>query len=102
MDPLFEGGYPYSSTTEKHKFSWGSNKARKFSWNKKSLIKMTNLDILVHLAYFKLSSGWPVGKTDFNENPVVSLDLGLDLGPLRQRFLFKYTSSDLLFRMRKG
>ena len=38
--------------------------------------------------------GWVVGKSDFNENPVVSLDLDLDFG-LRLRVCqnFKKTSS---------
>ena len=42
------------------------------------------MDILLYLASLKLSrlagGGWVVGKFDFNENPVVSLDLDLDFG----------------------
>ena len=46
------------------------------------------LDILLYLASLKLSRlagwlgmvGWVVGKSDFNENQVVSLDLDLDFG----------------------
>ena len=43
------------------------------------------LDILLYLAYLKLSrvggwvAGWVVGKSDFNENPVVGLDLDFGL-----------------------
>ena len=35
-------------------------------------------------------AGWVVGKSDFNENPVVSLDLDLDFG-LRLRVCQKRT-----------
>ena len=35
------------------------------------------LNIYLHLAYLK--PGWPVGKSNFNENPAISLDLGLEL-----------------------
>ena len=44
---------------------------------------------LLYLASLKLSQGgwgWVVGKSDFNENPVVSLNLDLDFG-LRLRFV---------------
>ena len=39
------------------------------------------LGILMYIASLKLSrvAGWVVGKTDFNENPVVSLDLDFGL-----------------------
>ena len=44
------------------------------------------MDILLYLAFLKLFrlagwvAGWLVGKSDFNENPVVSPDLDLDFG----------------------
>ena len=39
------------------------------------------MGILLYLASLKFSQGgWVVGKSDFNENPVVSPDLDLDFG----------------------
>ena len=47
------------------------------------------LGILLYLASLKLSrgwlAGWVVGNSDFNENPVVSLDLDFDLGFVNTR-----------------
>ena len=42
-------------------------------------------------------AGWVVGKSDFNENPVVSLDLDLDFG-LRLRVCQKQETSNLVTR----
>ena len=43
-------------------------------------------------------AGWVVGKSDFNENPVLSLDLGLEFG-LRFRVCQKDFCFDKLLPM---
>ena len=49
------------------------------------------LGILLYLASLKLfqvaGGGWLVGESDFNENPVVSLDLDLDFGFVKNLLL---------------
>ena len=60
----------------------------------------------MYLASLKLSrvagwlgvAGWVVGKSDFNENPVVSLDLDLDFG-LRLRVCQNHSGSLLNFQI---
>ena len=61
------------------------------------------MDILLCLAFLKLSrlAGWVVGKSDFNENPVVSLDLDLDFG-LRLRVCQKEKTSCRNYYKKEG
>ena len=50
----------------------------------KYILTTFGLDIFLYLASLKLSRvagwGWVGGKTDINENPVVSLDFDFDFG----------------------
>ena len=62
-------------------YFWGWGQVQKLFWD---LLTQTNNfyfgSIALSCFFETFPAGWVVGKSDFNENPVVSLDFDLDFG----------------------